>query len=140
MEVWRMVPGKYKVAFAGAAVLMALASATAVAVPVALGRLVDDMSAGVFKRVTNEELFWTAGELLGLIAILVVLRELFNVFRRFLVENVCTRIDKHLSVRVVSHLLKVELRLAASTATFFAAWTASCASCAPASLTFSRPP
>ena len=47
--------------------------------------------------------------MLGLIAALVVLREIFNVLRRYLVESTCTRIDKHLSVKVVSRLLKVEL-------------------------------
>ncbi len=54
-------------------------------------------------------MYWTAGKVLGFIAVLVLVREMFNVLRRFLVENTCTRIDKDLSVRVVSHLLTVDL-------------------------------
>jgi ATP-binding cassette subfamily B protein len=108
-QVWGMVPHAYKFSFAFAAVLMALTSASAVAVPVVLGRLVDDVSAEVMAKVPGDEIFWTAAALLGLIAALVLLREMFNVLRRFLVENTCTRMDKHLSVKVVSRLLKVEL-------------------------------
>jgi ATP-binding cassette subfamily B protein len=108
-QVWQMVPAANKWAFGGAALLMALASATAVAVPIVLGRLVDDTAAEVERHASADQLFRTAGEMLGIIAGLVVLREIFNVIRRFVVENTCTRIDKNLSIRVVSRLLKVEL-------------------------------
>jgi ATP-binding cassette subfamily B protein len=57
----------------------------------------------------HSEVFRFALRYLSTIAILVVAREGFHVLRRFLVENTCTRIDKHLSVRVVSHLLHVDL-------------------------------
>jgi ATP-binding cassette subfamily B protein len=108
-QVWAMVPRRHKGALGFAAVLMGLTSATAVAVPLAMGRLVDDVGNGVRRGAPALELFWTAATILGLIAAFVLLRELFNVLRRFLVENTCTRIDKYLSVKVVSHLLTVEL-------------------------------
>jgi ATP-binding cassette subfamily B protein len=108
-QVWAMVPRRHKWTLCGAAVLMALTSATAVVVPVAMGRLVDDVGNGVRRGASAAEMFRTAGTVLAVIAALVLLRELFNVLRRFLVENTCTRIDKHLSVKVVSHLLTVEL-------------------------------
>ena len=41
------------------------------------------------------------------------MREVMNVLRRFLVENTCTRIDRDMSVRVISHLLKVDLSVLA---------------------------
>jgi ATP-binding cassette, subfamily B, bacterial len=108
-QVWEMVPGSHKWAFAGATLLMGLTSFTAVGVPVTVGRLVDDMSEQVRRQAAADELLWTAGTLLGVIAALVLVRELFNVLRRYLVENTCTRIDKHLSIKVLSHLLRVEL-------------------------------
>lgn len=108
-QVWCMVPPSHKWAFAVAAFLMSVTSISAVAVSVALGKLVDDMSTGVQEQVSREQLLWTAGTLLGTIAALVLLREVFNVLRRYLVENTCTRLDKLLSVKVVSHLLKAEL-------------------------------
>src|SRR5260370_12691871 len=89
--------------------MMALTSLSAVAVPVVLGRLVHEMAAGVNRQAGAQELLSSAATLLGLIAALVVLRELFNVVRRFLVENTCTRIDKHLSTKLIARLLKVEL-------------------------------
>jgi ATP-binding cassette, subfamily B, bacterial len=108
-QVWNLVPTAHKGTFAIAALLMALTSATAVAIPVVLGRLVDSLSAAVQAQASSDELFWTAGALLGVIAGLVVVREILNVLRRYVVENTCTRIDKQLSMKVVSRLLKVEL-------------------------------
>jgi ATP-binding cassette, subfamily B, bacterial len=108
-QVWRTVPRRHKWAFGIAGMMMALTSLTSVVVPVALGRLVDDVGKGVQNQASSTSLLWTAGTILGVIAVLVVLRESFNVVRRYLVENTCTRIDKQLSVRVVSHLLTVDL-------------------------------
>ncbi len=104
-----MVPTGDKWAFAGASCLMAFASFTAVGLPLAMGGLVDGMSGGVQNHNPADELFRTAAYYLGIIAGLVLLRELLHVFRRYLVENTCTRIEKQLSVKVVSHLLKVDL-------------------------------
>jgi ATP-binding cassette, subfamily B, bacterial len=108
-QVWALVPSRQKWAFGAASLVMALTSVTAVFVPVMLGRLVDDMSTGVQQQLSAHQLFWTAGTLLGIIALLVLVREILNVVRRFLVESTCTRIDKQLSVKVVSHLLTVDL-------------------------------
>ena len=108
-QVWKSVPRRHKWAFGSAGCLMALTSFTSVIVPVAMGRLVDDVGRGVQQQAPASTLLWTAGTILGVIAVLVVLREMFNVVRRYLVENTCTRIDKQLSVRVVSHLLTVDL-------------------------------
>jgi ATP-binding cassette subfamily B protein len=108
-QVWTIVPNKDRWSFGGAALLMTITSLSAIAVSVTLGRLVDDMSLGVQNHQPRNDLLWTAGLLLGIIAILVLLREAFNVLRRYLVENTCTRLDKLLSVKVVSHMLRVDL-------------------------------
>ncbi len=108
-QVWTMVPSSHKWAFVVAVVLMTLTSSSAVAVSLTLGRLVDDVNNGVQQRSSANELLGTAAALLGIIAGLVLLREVLNVLRRYLVENTCTRLDKLLSVKVVSHLLKADL-------------------------------
>src|SRR5439155_20515783 len=50
---------------------------------------------------------------LAVIAGAYLVRECMNVLRRFLVENTCTRIDKDMYVRVVAHLMKVDLTVLA---------------------------
>jgi ATP-binding cassette subfamily B protein len=42
-------------------------------------------------------------------ALAYLLREGLNVLRRYWVENSCTRIDRDLTVKLVSHLLKMNL-------------------------------
>ena len=67
-----------------------------------------------------------------------LVREVMNVLRRFLVEDTCTRIDRDMSVRVVSHLLKVDLsvlaqdQVGASTDESRVAWMDWCGSCGSA--------
>jgi ATP-binding cassette subfamily B protein len=109
VHAWKMVPRQHQFALAGAAVLMALASACATALPILLGHLVDGVKTATEQYVAQESLLRFAIYCLAGITGLVLLREGLHVLRRFLVENTCTRIDKHLSVRVVSHLLQVDL-------------------------------
>jgi ATP-binding cassette subfamily B protein len=108
-QVWRTVPRRHRLALGAAAFLMALASATAIAAPVLLGRLVDGVKRSLEQPPSQEALFRFAAEYLGAIALLVTLREGLHVLRRFLVENTCTRVEKHLSVKVISHLFQVDL-------------------------------
>jgi ATP-binding cassette subfamily B protein len=111
VQVWWMVPRRHRWALGGAAFLMSIASAIATGVPLLLGQLVDSIKAGTEQQLSHEELFRYATVYLLAIAGLVLLREVLNVIRRFLVENTCTRIDKHLSVDVVSHLLQADLAM-----------------------------
>jgi ATP-binding cassette subfamily B protein len=108
-QVWKMIPRRQQMALGGAAVLMTLTSIAATAIPVLLGFLVDGVKTGTDQEATGASLLRFAALCLAGIAFLVVLREGLNVLRRFLVESTCTRIDKHMSVRVVSHLLQVDL-------------------------------
>ena len=84
-QVWRKVHRSQKRAFAAGAILMALTSISAVAIPVVMGQLVDAMSSDVQSQGSRANLLWTAGQLLGLIAVFVIVREVFNVLRRFVV-------------------------------------------------------
>lgn len=108
-QVWRIVPSRAKAALCCAAGLMMLTSLTAICVPLLLGGLVDGVKRGTEEQQAPDVLFRTAAIFLAAIGGTVLLRELLHVVRRYLVESVCTRIDKHLSVRVVSHLMQVDL-------------------------------
>jgi ATP-binding cassette subfamily B protein len=109
-QVWRLVPPRHKFALGCAAALMAVTSAANTAIPLLLGSLVDHL-----RRIAPDApqaantLFRTALFFLTLIGAVYLLREAINVVRRYFVENTCTRIDRDMTVRVVGHLLKVDL-------------------------------
>ncbi|HEY7155556.1 MAG TPA: ABC transporter ATP-binding protein [Gemmataceae bacterium] len=100
-RVWRLVPGKHKLGLAFAGGIMAAVSLCNVTVSLLLGRLVD--------AVLRPTPYRIAAEVLALIGGVYVLREALNVARRYLVENSCTRINRDMSVRVVNHLMKINL-------------------------------
>jgi ATP-binding cassette subfamily B protein len=108
-QVWKLVPLRYKLALGGAALLMAVTSAANTAMPLLLGSLVDRIKSGTEAGLGADALTRVAAVFLGLIALTYMLREGLQVARRYLVENTCTRIDRDMMVRLVGHLLKVDL-------------------------------
>ncbi len=109
VEVWRIVSGRHKAALACATLLMGLTSAANTAMPLFLGDLVDGVRRGLQERQPPRAIYGAALTWLGFIGVAYVLREALGVLRRYLVENTCTRIDRDLMVRLVSHLLEVDL-------------------------------
>ncbi len=108
-QVWRLVPRRYRWALGGAGVLMALTSACNIAMPLLLGRLVDDVKLGTEEELGQSVLLRGAAFYLVLIGVAYLVREGLQVLRRYLVENTCTRIDREMTVKLVGHLLKVDL-------------------------------
>ncbi len=108
-EIWRLIPGRQRLALGGALLVMSVASAANTAIPLCLGRLVDAVNPESDRRLTPADLIGIAAMYLGFIGAAYVVRETFNVLRRYLVENTCTRIDRDMFVRVIGHVLKVEL-------------------------------
>jgi ATP-binding cassette subfamily B protein len=108
-EVWRLVPRRHQWALGGAALVMAVTSLCNTAMPLLLGRLVDRLNNGSAQHEAREALLTAAAWLLGLIGLIYVIREGLNVLRRYLVENACTRINRDLTVRVVSQVLQSDL-------------------------------
>jgi ATP-binding cassette subfamily B protein len=108
-QVWRLVPRRHKWALGGAVLVMVLTSACNTAMPLLLGGLVDEIKQGSEQRVAAAELYPIALAFLGAIALAYLLREALGVFRRYLVENGCTRISRDMTVRLVSHLMKTDL-------------------------------
>ena len=108
-QVWALVPAGQKWAFIGAGLVMACTSACNTAMPLLLGYLVDDIAAGVKHNLRPDALYQIAAWILLVVAGVYVVREVLNVLRRYLVENSCTRINRDMSVRLVSHLMKGDL-------------------------------
>ena len=108
-EVWALVPARQRWALGGAAGVMTLASVCQVAIPLALGRLIDHVQGGAACGLPPPDLYRLAALDLGLLAAAYLLRECLNVFRRYLIEGTCLGIEKETGVRLVSHLLKMDL-------------------------------
>jgi ATP-binding cassette subfamily B protein len=108
-HVWRMVPRVQRWSLVGAVLVMSLGGAANTALPLLSGRIVDRVTTGVTAGEPRAVILRVVAELLVAVACLVLIRELLQVLRRFLVENTCTRIERHLSVRVVSHIMRADL-------------------------------
>ena len=108
-EVWHLVPRQHKLALGSAALVMAVTSICNTAMPLLLGGLVDRIKTGSEQGLSHERLFTIAAWMLGAIAVAYLLREGLNVLRRYLVENTCTRINRDMTVRLVSHVMQVDL-------------------------------
>ncbi|MGH7224638.1 MAG: ABC transporter transmembrane domain-containing protein, partial [Gemmataceae bacterium] len=107
-QVWRLVPMRHKLGLAFAAAIMAAVSLCNTALPLLLGKLVDAVkpTGGDAEHAAG---YLVAVQVLFLIGVAYVLREALNVARRYLVENSCTRIHRDMCVRLVNHLMKINL-------------------------------
>src|SRR5947209_6279086 len=108
-QVWHLVPRRHKWALGGATLVMALTSVCNTAMPLLVGRLVADVKDGSDRHAGYAEVYHAALWILGILAVVYLLREGFNILRRYLVEDACTRINRDLSVRLMAHLLKVDV-------------------------------
>jgi ATP-binding cassette subfamily B protein len=108
-QVWRLVPRRHKAALGAAAFVMALTSLCNTSVPLLLGKLLDEVKNGTAEGLSPGGLYRLAGWYLGLIGLAYLLREGLNVVRRYLVDNACTRISRDMSVKLMAHVMKMDL-------------------------------
>ena len=108
-DVWNLVPGAQKRSLCGAGLVMAAAAMASTAIPVTLGLLFNAVDTGKKRGLDPSALLGLSLLYLAVIGVAYLIRESMNVLRRFLVENACTRIDKDLCVRLVAHLMEVDL-------------------------------
>lgn len=109
VAVWKLVPRPHKWTLGGAAALMAATSVCNTTVPLLLGRMVDQVQKGTVAGLDGRQLFWLAAFFLFWIAAMYAVREGLNVLRRYLVESSCTQLNRDMSIRLVGHLMKVDL-------------------------------
>jgi len=108
-KTWQMLSPPHRYALLGAVSIMVFSGAAATAIPLLSGRLVDRVATGLHNGEARAVVLEAVAYLLAGIGILILLRELLQVLRRFLVENTCTRIERHMSVKVISHLMRADL-------------------------------
>ena len=108
-KVWGLIPTNRRWELAGAALIMMLTSIGNTAVALLLGLLIDRIQSGVAQEQTATQLYTTAAKILGTLCLIYLTRELLNVYRRYLVENSCTSINRDMQTRLVEHLLKIPL-------------------------------
>ncbi len=106
--IWNLVPLGLKLGLACAAIMMVLASACSTAIPLLVGRLVDGVQNDA-AHAGHATFLQLAGPYLGLIGCALLLREVLNVGRRYLIENTCARTERNLTIELVGHLLRVDL-------------------------------
>jgi ATP-binding cassette, subfamily B, bacterial len=108
-QAWRLVPRRHKVALGVAALVMALTSVCSTSLPILIGRLIDRIIDGTHQGLGNDALYRITAWFLLWIGGAYLLREGLNVLRRYLVENTCTRLNRDMNVKLVAHLMKVNL-------------------------------
>lgn len=108
-RVWKTIAQRHRWALMGAVCVMVLGGAANTALPLLSGKIVDRVQHGVTGGEPTGPMMEAVGLFLIAVALLVLLRELLQVLRRYLVENTCTRIERHLSVKVVGHLMQADL-------------------------------
>lgn len=105
----RLVPARYAWRLVAAALVMTVASAAGMVVALMLGRLIDQVQSGLEKQTPAGTFYPAVARILGIIAVVYIVREVLNVLRRHMVESSCTSITRHMQAKVVGHVLKARL-------------------------------
>lgn len=112
-EIWNLIPVRQRGTLILAILLMALAGASNTAIPLFLGKLIDAVQGNSEQNGISESaasvLATAAMMYLALIGLAYLLREAFGITRRYLIEDTCTRLERHLFVTLISHLLMADL-------------------------------
>ena len=107
--VWQILSRSHRSALLSAVAVMAVGGVLATVVPLLSGRLVDRVAIGLQTGEPQSAVLEAVAYLLCGIGVMVLMRELLQVIRRYLVENTCTRIERHTTVKVLAHLLQADL-------------------------------
>ncbi len=106
-QIWKLVPRVAKFSFGAAIVIMAGVAGVETGIALLLGRFFDHV-----QKLTGQpaaEILRYAGYALGVLAGAYVFKETLNFVRRRMITGTATRIERDMTVRVVGHLLKVDL-------------------------------
>ncbi len=106
-EILRLVSKADKLSFAAAVLLMAVVATVETGIVVLIGYFFSQVLKLTGKPAS--EFLGYAGWALGALAGAYVFKETLNLMRRRLISRTMTRIERDMTVRVVGHLLKVDL-------------------------------
>lgn len=102
-RIYRLFSPKQKRILIVAMIMMAITGSFAAVPPLLIGILVDGMLASEFST------FRSALPFLALIFVVIVTNVAITVFRKWMVEDLCTRVQKDQTERIIGHLLCVDL-------------------------------
>src|ERR1044071_3281932 len=102
-RIWGLLSRRRRASLSAAIALMALVGAATAAIPVILGRLVDEV---VTRRVTT---FAGAVPFLLALTAAYLVKEAVQVGRKIVVENASTSLEKEVTVTLVRRLLMADL-------------------------------
>lgn len=113
-QVWKLLPNGQRWPLIAAVLLMFIGGASNTVIPVLMGQMVNvvkDASppGSVAPPPDFRPMATATGWYLGLIGLAYILREALQIGRRYLVERTCTKLQQHLFIDVVSHLLMADL-------------------------------
>ncbi|CAN5534524.1 ABC transporter ATP-binding protein [soil metagenome] len=106
-EIWRLVPRADKIGFISGVLLMAAVAAIETGIAILVGYFFNRVANFVGRPVAEWQhiVIWS----LAVLAAAYILKETLNFLRRWIVTRTTTRIERNMTVRLVSHLLKVDL-------------------------------
>ena len=106
-EIWRLISRADKLGFISGVLIMSVAAALETGIAILIARFFNRVS----KFVGRPPSEWIGYVMvaLGILAGAYVLKESLNLLRRWILTRTTTRIERNMTVRLVSHLLKVDL-------------------------------
>ena len=106
-EIWRLVSRADKLGFISGVLIMSVAAAIETGIAILIANFFNRVSEFV-GRPASEWIGYVMAAL-GILAGAYVLKESLNLLRRWILTRTTTRIERNMTVRLVSHLLKVDL-------------------------------
>ena len=106
-QVWTLIRRRDRVSLGAATMVMASGAWFNARISVVLGDLATEMDN--FNKAGGNGGLPDARSFLLLLAVYFLVREALQVVRKFLVHNTCTRVEKDTTVKLVSHLLQLDL-------------------------------
>jgi ATP-binding cassette, subfamily B, bacterial len=106
-HIWRLVPRAGKLGFISGVLIMALVAAVETGIAILIGWFFNRVAA--FAGHPAQEWVPVVVKSLSVLALAYVIKETLNLIRRRIVTQTTTRIERNMTVRLVGHLLKVDL-------------------------------
>jgi len=110
-QVWKIIDRRHRISLVTATILMAVGAWLNARIPLALGQMATSLD--VASKTGRHWGLAEATPLLVALCVYFLVREGTGVWRKYLVHNTCTRIEKDVEVSLVSHLLRVDLAILA---------------------------
>ncbi|MBV8130628.1 MAG: hypothetical protein JO114_23510 [Planctomycetaceae bacterium] len=108
-EVLPIASRRHKVMLLLATGFMIVNSVLSTSIPVLFGHLINSLAETLAAGPSGWPVVRLAIFFLGLIAGVYLARELLTLYQKYLIQSVCTRIQRDMTVVVVSHLFKADL-------------------------------